>query len=291
MLTHGGGIRSDGIQSDRPSWTLDLMTVGAKERLDPMTSTMQASGQNVSYRGAGGSGSLSFSSDSSGRSLTVTGVVVGEFASMPDEFVVKLPVEALTGHQGGAAAPPGYNLKNLSTLLAAASWAEAGAMAGLHSDDAFWRTIVADQNAVTNDEHRDPDTGRTRPGFGQYFRELISLIDSIVTSDPALRLNELSNENRSELLIPVEASKYWGSLTGPYMGRRAARLQSGTLALVPQTSELTDVLAVFQGVPLPFVLRPNGEGTYQVVGICYIHGMMDGEAMQCSSQLRDIVLV
>lgn len=64
--------------------------------------------------------------------------------------------------------------------------------------------------------------------------------------------------------------------------------ESGYLGLVPSTSESGDAVAVLFGGYTPFVLRESKDpalGTldngrrWQVVGECYIHGFMDGEAL------------
>ena len=31
---------------------------------------------------------------------------------------------------------------------------------------------------------------------------------------------------------------------------------------------------------MPYPLRPLGNGTYKLIGDCYIHGIMDGESMK-----------
>jgi hypothetical protein len=51
----------------------------------------------------------------------------------------------------------------------------------------------------------------------------------------------------------------------------------GYLAAVPFTAKVGDCIAVLAGGRLPFVLRPTGNH-YRLVGPCYVHGIMDGEA-------------
>lgn len=59
----------------------------------------------------------------------------------------------------------------------------------------------------------------------------------------------------------------------------------GYIGLAPRTTQSegeTDVLAFIDGANVPFVLRDVGEDTsdYVLVGPCYIHGLMDGEAVK-----------
>ena len=56
-------------------------------------------------------------------------------------------------------------------------------------------------------------------------------------------------------------------------------------------SERGDLVAIIMGADVPFVLRSTGVGTYELVGDCYIHGVMDGEALEGKhNQVGNIVL-
>jgi hypothetical protein len=52
---------------------------------------------------------------------------------------------------------------------------------------------------------------------------------------------------------------------------------SGYLAGVPYTTKVGDCIALLGGGKFPFILRPNGDH-YCLVGPCYVHGIMNGEA-------------
>jgi hypothetical protein len=52
------------------------------------------------------------------------------------------------------------------------------------------------------------------------------------------------------------------------------------IAVVPKYSEVGDKICLFYGCRIPYVLRPIGDGTHFLVGPCYLHEMMQGEAMQ-----------
>jgi hypothetical protein len=52
---------------------------------------------------------------------------------------------------------------------------------------------------------------------------------------------------------------------------------NGYLAAVPYTTEIGDCIAILAGGGHPFVLRPTGDH-YRLVGPCYVHGIMNGEA-------------
>ena len=61
--------------------------------------------------------------------------------------------------------------------------------------------------------------------------------------------------------------------------RRIFRTMNGHLGNGPAAMRCNDVIAVFYGGDMPFVLRPMGLN-YQVVGPCYLHGFMHGQAVE-----------
>jgi hypothetical protein len=44
--------------------------------------------------------------------------------------------------------------------------------------------------------------------------------------------------------------------------------------------QVGDVVAVLFGARVPFVLRQQQDGRYRLIGDCYVHRMMDGEAIR-----------
>jgi hypothetical protein len=61
-------------------------------------------------------------------------------------------------------------------------------------------------------------------------------------------------------------------------GRIFARTGRGYYVLGPAALEAGDVVCVLFGSKVPFCLRPMGR-RYLLVGECYVHGLMKGEAM------------
>ena len=60
--------------------------------------------------------------------------------------------------------------------------------------------------------------------------------------------------------------------------RRFCSTTDGRIGLVPRSAAAGDVICVLYGGRVPYVLRPCKDG-YTLIGECYIHGLMDGEAM------------
>ncbi|KAK4542308.1 hypothetical protein LTR36_006961 [Oleoguttula mirabilis] len=66
-------------------------------------------------------------------------------------------------------------------------------------------------------------------------------------------------------------------------------------ALCPPGSQASDEIVVFRGVPMPFVLRKGSEETtHRMIGPAYVHGFMDGEAIEGLDkgeyELRDFII-
>jgi hypothetical protein len=51
------------------------------------------------------------------------------------------------------------------------------------------------------------------------------------------------------------------------------------ISAIAQEAQLGDLVCVLFGCSVPVVLRKRIGGEYQFVGECYIHGLMDGEAL------------
>ncbi|KAF1965068.1 HET-domain-containing protein [Bimuria novae-zelandiae CBS 107.79] len=68
-------------------------------------------------------------------------------------------------------------------------------------------------------------------------------------------------------------------------GRIFAKTRAGYFVLGPAAMEPGDVVCVLFGCKVPFCLRPTGK-YYLLVGECYVHGLMNGEAIEMLSQRK-----
>lgn len=55
-------------------------------------------------------------------------------------------------------------------------------------------------------------------------------------------------------------------------------------------TKVGDVVVVFYGCPYPFLLRESSDESYRIIGDCYIHGFMDGEAMEGAFEEKEFVI-
>jgi hypothetical protein len=60
--------------------------------------------------------------------------------------------------------------------------------------------------------------------------------------------------------------------------RRFGRTEGGRIGWLPPVAEEGDFICIFDGMELPYVLRPAARGRYSLVGECLIPGIMMGEA-------------
>jgi hypothetical protein len=72
--------------------------------------------------------------------------------------------------------------------------------------------------------------------------------------------------------------KWSRAANGASSHRTFARTVNGYFVLGPKVMKVGDVVCVLFGGKMPFCLRPWGRH-YLLVGECYVHGLMDGEAM------------
>jgi hypothetical protein len=91
-----------------------------------------------------------------------------------------------------------------------------------------------------------------------------------------------------EMLAKKVADEHEGedwsrAANGASKNRKFAITEKGYFVLGPQVMEEDDIICVLFGGKLPFCLRP-WKTQYLFVGECYVHGLMDGEAMEMMSQ-------
>lgn len=78
--------------------------------------------------------------------------------------------------------------------------------------------------------------------------------------------------------------------------KRIITTTKGYIGMAPRTSNNGDCIFILAGCNVPLVLRPNGDGTYLLVGDCHVvHDITEGKAMDQhlqddSIEKRDVVL-
>ncbi len=153
------------------------------------------------------------------------------------------------------------NIKSwLHQSLDLAFSAPSGSEASSSRFEDFWRTMMC--NITAGGERPDP-------GLSIASANLLKILD--IPSPVAVDLPQPVLE---QILIVETALGRWA------YGWRLCTTDNGRLGRVLSSVQTGDVVCVLYGGEVPYVIRPCGDGQFKFVGSCYIHGLMDGEALQ-----------
>jgi hypothetical protein len=135
--------------------------------------------------------------------------------------------------------------------------------------DKFWRTLVAD---------RGPDCANAS---SWYHRALLYCL-SHSTGNPDINTKDLIAEYEAESSLVVNFLRRVQSVIWNRKFLNCA--ESDWVGLAPMAAQVGDVVTVLYGCSVPVLLRPMPNAVnvewWNVVGECYVHGIMDGEAVR-----------
>lgn len=78
----------------------------------------------------------------------------------------------------------------------------------------------------------------------------------------------------------LENEEIEGCMMKMTINRRFCLTLNGRIGWVPRAAQTGDIISLMRGSPVPVVIRPSQQGkSYLMIGQCYIHGIMDGEAV------------
>ncbi|KAK4446963.1 hypothetical protein QBC34DRAFT_440477 [Podospora aff. communis PSN243] len=141
-------------------------------------------------------------------------------------------------------------------------------------DDAVLRTLIGDDDNMTFPSSRE--TIRDIELFFEF------LCDGGIDGPDEMMLNS-SAVHRLASLSDVELrlkSQRVNELIGRRTrGRQFAVSTTGLTMLVPNQAKPNDVIVLFRGARVPYLLRPIS-GKFQLVGEAYVHGVMQGECFK-----------
>ena len=125
------------------------------------------------------------------------------------------------------------------------------------------------------------DIGRSSKDSGTLKRGM--KVDwAVVDQDPA-SLPPEPKQRRSWMLIDIKRATF---------GRRLIRTKAGLIGLGPGFAEVGDLVCVLDGGHVLYVLRKKARPPlYEFIGECYVHGMMDGEALSSPAHRRAFAIV
>lgn len=103
---------------------------------------------------------------------------------------------------------------------------------------------------------------------------------------------DVSSEEAVKSLLMVQYSEAMDQMTFNVQRRKLMVDSNGRVGLVPRWCEVGDCIAIVHGCRVPLILSRNEEdGTFEVLGDCYLEGCMDGEAVTwAENDATEIVL-
>lgn len=188
--------------------------------------------------------------------------------------------------------------------------------------DAFWRTLVADKDAPLGLQSAK---ARAPAAFEEIFSLLLDASTGLGPSGVSVSASSApSSSSSSSSSLPGQTyskrqrlprgrpgrlepealgagrrpaatfRQLRVALQAALAGRRFGVTEKGYLGLFPGYVRAGDVVCVLRDFHMPFVLRPVEEdgvgGKFAVLGECYVHGIMNGEAV-AEGEGREFVLV
>lgn len=150
---------------------------------------------------------------------------------------------------------------------------------GESKPEAIWRTFIGNLG------------GSTHPAHSIYAKHFLAFLhyhlsDEKGTSNVTSITNAVHNTRAGSDAIKAGNRYLYGTSFMYIAGlRRFFVTRSGYMGLGPNSMQRGDKVFVFPGGDVPFVLRASETGRYRLVGEAYVHGMMNGEALNNTSRV------
>lgn len=135
--------------------------------------------------------------------------------------------------------------------------------------ESLWRTLVAD---------RGPN-GSCAPVF---YRRACQYVFKQCGVASAINLEQLLESTSLSMV-----KEFLQRVQEVVWNRQLIKTKRGYLGLAPEAAEKGDLVCILYGCSVPVVIREVEGGAHELVGECYVHGMMDGAAlaMQISHEI------
>ncbi|KAJ4127728.1 hypothetical protein NW768_008000 [Fusarium equiseti] len=218
-----------------------------------------------------------------GNELTTPGVFFDTIIRVADKFV-----DPDLSYQS----PTTENTALLNAVAFTTQLQENGPY-GRYIFDAVWKTLVAGKY-----DKGPPKLGKRKassePPEPPYAEIFSFLFDETTGKSPSLpgqtysrRQKSPQGQGRIELsslgqrTLGQTFQEARSALRNALRGRRLGITSKGYFGLFPRRAAVGDVLYVLDRCPLPYVLRSVGsEGKFKFIGECFVHGIMNGEAVE-----------
>ncbi|KAK5651615.1 hypothetical protein OQA88_11888 [Cercophora sp. LCS_1] len=151
--------------------------------------------------------------------------------------------------------------------------------------DAYWKTLLGGHVTSENEERQAKEFSR----FDMISKDGAQILQTLgLPAWPWIMLLTPHNISRLFLRALVTRRDVAGLLgrIGDFtsnpnfafvLNRRLVRTTNGYIGLAPASTRVGDKISLIKGASVPFIVRQKGN-KWELVGECYIHGVMSGEA-------------
>ena len=161
--------------------------------------------------------------------------------------------------------------------------------------EALWRTLIGDRIVIGLHEQVSPGAvvtdGFPAPlGFHEIYSSWLQYLEEVEAALQSGKSTKgLYSKNAETFMIALESARLEG---------RFAMTHNGLMMMVPLFAKPGDHICVVPGLAKPVVLRPDSESSdileqdvFQLVGECFVHGFMQGEALNLKHKLQRYVII
>ncbi|KAF4780098.1 hypothetical protein HER10_EVM0009359 [Colletotrichum scovillei] len=158
---------------------------------------------------------------------------------------------------------------------------------------AFWQTLVAGKDAT--------EMAKAPAAYEEIISLLLDASTELFPSLPGqtysarqrrpvgkgkLELANLKTRTAGKAFQDVRTS-----MVHAMRNRRLCFTAKGYLGLVPETCKVGDEVHILDGCHIPYLLRKVDHRSHRLVGECYVHGIMRGEAVRDDQSMDEIILM
>ena len=268
--------RKYSLKSKLPTWVPDW-------EVHPIAWSFVSMANFPSMQASGGSQSVvSFSSDN--KVLSATGMVVDTLLHVGEIFWEHVPLSGSAMRGRSRLGEPlsrkyGQRLRDYALRTRWGQWEMIAHKikqypTGEDVSTAYIRTLIADNELAADSS---PETYlQYYTAWLRYWTALSRENDKPSQSSPPPRSQEDA----------IRATKFLELHHRAAYGRCFFTSKRGYMGLGPQLSGYGYVIVVLLGGKTPYILRKDGKAHYRFVGECFVHGLMDGEALACDGNMQ-----
>lgn len=142
---------------------------------------------------------------------------------------------------------------------------------------------IADEKDRSSGKGSDeyPYKSRSEAIINKEFHEAYELRKESLSKPEMLDLSEeeLFNFCNESWKSDRACQDFYRRMENVAVGRRLIVSDHGYMGIAPENSKQGDTICILFGGRAPFILRETTEGGHHLIGECYVHGIMDGEAL------------